>query len=317
MAEKFNFEPGDFFSKEINSQIKEGEIAARIFAQHCDLYEASDIEGNNILLSFSGKLKKEITNPALKPIVGDWVIAYADGNINRIKKVLPRISVVKRIWKEKREQILAVNCSLILIANSADKTFSISRLKKYAALAENSGLPYEIILTKKDLSLNSDDIVKNTEFEFKKTPFLINCLDESDAKKLFSALKPKETSLLLGPSGCGKSTLINTLCSDYIMKTSAVREKDFKGRHTTTVRRIVPIPNGHFITDIPGIKLIEESVPDSIGIFSLIEEIALKCRFSDCRHDSEPGCAVKEAVEKGEISAQIYDSWIKHLKKGG
>ncbi len=309
------FIPEDFFKPEIEA-LKPGEIAARIFAQHCDLYEAFSMAGEKLTLSFSGGLKKTISDPSLKPIVGDWVAAHRDGHINRIKKILPRKSVIKRATKQKGEQVLAVNCSLILVANSADKGFALSRLKKYAALAENSQIPYQILLTKQDLCEDQDSILKEVRQTFNKEPFFINCLAPETLKPLLSILKPGETSLLLGPSGCGKSTLINTLSGEKIMKTSAVRKKDFKGLHTTTVRRIIPLPNGHLITDIPGIKLIEEPLPFHMSDFSAISSHAANCRFSDCRHNSEPGCAVKKAVEKGEIPASVYSAWLKHIEGG-
>ncbi|GAB4030443.1 MAG: ribosome small subunit-dependent GTPase A [Elusimicrobiota bacterium] len=302
----------DFFLSRMPA-LAQGEFAARIFAQHCDLYDAFSADGEKLLLSFPGKLKNETTDQLLKPFVGDWVIAEKNGNINRIKKILPRKSLIKKLSK-KGEQVLAVNCCLILVVNSADKNFSISRLKKYATLAEKAGLPYEILLTKKDLCADTLKLQAQVQELFAKKPFFLNCLSSEGLEELSSILKPKETSLLIGPSGSGKSTLINKLCGSEIMKTFSVRGKDFKGRHTTTIRRIIPLPSGHMITDIPGIKLIEEQLPLSLSYFKIIEEKSLNCRFSNCAHDSEPDCAVKKAVESGEISKELYSKWLKRKK---
>lgn len=311
MEEK-NFKPeiDNFFSKHI-PKLEEGDFLARIFAQHCDLYDAYTTKGEKKLLHFSGRLKNVAHSHLMKPYVGDWVISRGENRINIIKSILPRKSIVKRISQKYDEQVLAVNCSIVLIVNSADKKFSISRLKKYVALAEKNSLPYEIILTKKDLCKDFENLLKEVEENFKRKVFFINSLNPHEVESLKPILKKGETSLLIGPSGSGKSTIVNALYGRDIMKTSAVREKDFKGRHTTTVRRIIALPWGHCITDIPGIKLIEEELPISMSEFRIIEEKALECRFSNCKHYSEPDCAVKRAVESGEISQDIYDKWLK------
>lgn len=311
--EKFKPEIDEFFLRSI-PKLEEGDFLARIFAQHCDLYDAYTIKGEKKLLHFSGKLKKKSSSYIMKPYVGDWVISCGEDSINIIKSVLPRKSVVKRFSQKYGEQVLAVNCTIVLIVNSADKNFSISRLKKHVALVEKNGLPYEIILTKKDLCEYPNNILNNVEINFSRKAFIINSLDPSEVEGIKPILKKGDTSLLIGPSGSGKSTIINMLCGKDIMKTSAVREKDFKGRHTTTVRRIIPLPWGHCITDIPGIKLIEEELPISISEFKAIEEKALECKFSNCKHHTEPDCAVKKAVERGEISQDLYNKWLNNIR---
>lgn len=306
----------DFIINQINTN---NLIPARIVSQHSGFYYAAISPKQSILSFLSGKLKHKLKSKEELPVSGDWVL-LENKNADKlpIVKILNRYSKLMRKLSEKNYyQILAANIDLIFIVNSADKSFSLSRLSKYIHIADTSDIPYKVIINKMDL-LSDPDLIEQIKKNTHLTDSDIIPLDSVNMRgydKLKEYLIPQKTSVFIGPSGAGKSTIINNLYGEKILKTQEVREKDFKGRHTTTLRKLIILKNGHLIIDTPGIRIIEA---DGSFIFSekfkKIHEYARNCKFNDCTHTTEKECAVKDAVSKGEIDIKLYNEYINYLK---
>jgi ribosome biogenesis GTPase len=243
--------------------------------------------------------------------VGDWV--GLDGD--QISEVLPRWSVLGRLGPEGERQALAVNIDLVLITAPADR-LSLSRVEREMVMAWDSGARPVVVLTKLDVAppgiadqlmtrLGTVDVVETSSLEGLG-------LDE-----LRLLLVQPLTAALLGPSGAGKSTLINALLGENRLSVGAVREEDGRGRHTTSARQLVSLPSGGSLVDMPGLRSLgtdasEEAVA---AAFPDIDELAANCRFSDCAHEVEPGCAVTEAAARGGLDPARLASYQKLLRE--
>ncbi|HEY1830030.1 MAG TPA: ribosome small subunit-dependent GTPase A [Acidimicrobiales bacterium] len=243
--------------------------------------------------------------------VGDWVGLDDD----QIGEVLPRWSVLGRLGPEGERQALAVNIDLVLITAPADR-LSLSRVEREMVMAWDSGARPVVVLTKLDLAppgladqlttrLGTVDVVETSS------------LDGSGLDELRVLLVPPLTAALLGPSGAGKSTLINALLGENRLGVGAVRDEDGRGRHTTSSRQLVSLPSGGSLVDMPGLRSLgtdasEEAVA---AAFPDIDELAANCRFSDCAHEVEPGCAVTEAAAGGGLDPARLASYQKLLRE--
>ncbi|MBR6156190.1 MAG: ribosome small subunit-dependent GTPase A [Lachnospiraceae bacterium] len=246
------------------------------------------------------------------PVVGDYVtFRYNPDGDSRILSVCERKSFLQRPDQSKTGvmQYMVANVDYCFIVTSLNDDYSYNRIARYASVALQGGAIPVAILTKADLCNNVGRYVSEVEtISDKIRVHAISALYDIGMDELKEYLTPGTTICLMGSSGAGKSTLLNSLTGEETMKTSAIRESDSKGRHTTTYRQLIELENGVSIIDTPGMReigmaLTEESLDN---IFSDILELESRCKFSDCRHDTEPGCAIKKALEDGSLSRERF-----------
>lgn len=275
-------------------------------------------EGGEIEAVRSGRLSHRAASRGELPAVGDWVVVRKrpDENRGAIVAVLPRRSRFSRrmAGQVTDEQVVAANVDVVFIVMALDDDFSLRRLERYLLLARESGASPVVLLTKPDVC---DDVTARVADVTRLTGDLpvhvISPKLDQGLDQVAKHLPPGTTGALLGSSGVGKSTIINRLVGRDVQKTRDIRASDSKGRHTTTHRELVFLPNGGFIIDTPGMRELQlwdvnEAVSET---FDDIEGLAAGCRFTDCRHRDEPRCAVKAAVEAGTLSAARLESYVK------
>lgn len=248
------------------------------------------------------------------PVVGDWVLAESTGDGRYVvENILERHTAIarKRAGPQRAPQVLAANVDRVVLVTSMNQDFSVRRLERYLTLVWESGATPIVVLTKSDLVEDAAPFLREAERCALGFPVLaISATTGQGLEELRSLIVRGETLVLLGSSGAGKSTLANALGGKQLRATREIRESDGKGRHATTDRRLVRLPSGVLLIDTPGLREVQlwagaEAVEQT---FSEIAEIALRCRFRDCRHKGEPGCAVAAAVAAGEIGAERLDS---------
>ncbi len=238
-----------------------------------------------------------------RPTVGDWLLIDAGGE--RIVRMLDRASELTRLAAGGLEQqLIAANVDVLFIVSSCNEEFNASRLERYLALASNSGVTPVVVLTKSDLAQDPEAFIEQANRVSPHTEVVaVNALDATSLEGLIPWCAAKTTIALLGSSGVGKSTMLNTLAGSERQVTGGIREDDAHGKHTTTHRSLHRLDNGLLLLDVPGLREVG-MVGHAEGISSLfddIEELAAACRFADCQHASEPGCAVRAAIESGNL----------------
>jgi ribosome biogenesis GTPase len=257
-----------------------------------------------------GRLREQASFP---PAVGDWVgLSPADPGqpaaaAGVIEEIIDRRTVIarKRPGKTFGAQVLAANIDRVVLVMALDQDFSLHRLERYLTLVWESGATPIIVLSKTDLAGDPSSFVREAEHRAMGFPVIpVSNVSGQGREALASILRAEETIVLLGSSGVGKSTLINALGGAALRRTGPFRQSDGKGRHTTTDRHLVRLPSGVLVIDTPGLREVqlwadEDSVDQT---FAEIAEVAGGCRFRDCRHDGEPGCAVAAALDRGEIA---------------
>jgi ribosome biogenesis GTPase len=255
-------------------------------------------------------------DPVCRPCTGDWV-AVDFGAAPALAALLPRRTAIVRgsAGRESSGQALAVNVEAAMIVISLAVKLDIGRLERFLALVWESGAEPIVVLTKADVGLEPDVVAEAEAASPGATVLAVSALDGYGMAELRSRL-PASTALI-GASGAGKSTLTNALAGAQVMAVRATRERDGKGRHTTTARELIPLPGGGVLIDTPGLRGIAMFGADE-GIdrtFPDIEELAGQCRFSDCSHDTEPGCAVTAAIESGALPSRRLESYRKLLRE--
>lgn len=280
-------------------------VVARVSAHH-----GSQV----LLLGVEGELRVpvQLAESAGDVAVGDWLVLDRD---HRAVKRLERHSLLyrKASGEEVKPQLIAANLDTVFIVSTCTEDFNLSRIERYLALAIQAGVLPIVVLTKADLCDDPESLRQQTERL--RAGLLVKTLDARETRQAESLARwcgPGQTVALLGSSGVGKSTLANTLGATELA-TGATREKDGKGRHTTTARSLHLLPSGGVLVDNPGIRELqlpacEEGVTD---LFEDVIEIASQCRFSNCRHDGDEGCAITEAIQLGELDERRFASFQK------
>ncbi|MGM9923153.1 MAG: ribosome small subunit-dependent GTPase A [Bacillus sp. (in: firmicutes)] len=292
---------------------------ARVSSQHKDLYKVISEQGE-LQAEISGKMGYNARHSTDYPAVGDWVMVDRTSNEHGnaiIHHILSRKSIFERkaAGTSNRSQVVAANIDLVFIVMSLNNDFNLRRLERYLAIAWDSMATPVIVLTKADLC---DDIPEKLSLlstvAIGVDAITTSLLDDNSYKVVRSYITSGKTAAFIGSSGVGKSTLINRLMGKEVLATSGIREDD-KGRHTTTHRQLLALPDGGIVIDTPGMRELQIESADLSSSFSDIEEYAAHCRFNDCKHESEPRCAVKAAIEDGELSPERLASYKKLQKE--
>jgi ribosome biogenesis GTPase / thiamine phosphate phosphatase len=249
------------------------------------------------------------------PAVGDWVAArIPESGEALVHAVLPRRSAfIRKVPGENSApHVLAANIDTALVVMGLDTDFNLRRLERYLTLAHESRAAAVVVLNKKDLAIDFDAQLAAAREVARGAPmYAVSALAGEGLEPLAELLGPGRTVALLGSSGVGKSTLVNHLVGEAVMETGEVRD-DGRGRHTTSRRELIVLPRGGAVIDTPGLREVQMWTSQSglAKTFDDIEALAAQCRFSDCRHGAEPGCAVKAALANGTLEQSRFDSWL-------
>jgi ribosome biogenesis GTPase / thiamine phosphate phosphatase len=246
--------------------------------------------------------------------VGDWLLIEQDGQ--RVLRALERHSVIMRLaaGRVTRAQPIAANIDTLFVVTSCNAEFNASRLERYLSLAFAARIEPAVLLTKADLCADPEDYARRArEVAPQVSIVTLNATDAASTVALEEWLGEGRSVALVGSSGVGKSTLINTLTGEASCTTSAIREADAKGRHTTTARQLVAMPGGAWLIDTPGMRTIKigAAAAGVSAVFDDLEALARTCRYRDCSHEGDPGCALAAAVASGSLEARRFTSYLK------
>ena len=289
-------------------------IPARVTAQHKERYEIVCAHG---ITHARLKTKEYYVNQEEFPTTGDFVMVnYIENGDSQIIATLPRRTFFSRRepGPVPREQAVAANFDYVFILQSLNLDFNPKRLERYLTLAWQSGATPVILLTKADLVEDYWDCLTQVErVAAGVNTHVVSAHTGYGLPRLNAYLQPGKTVVFLGSSGVGKSSLVNALAGEEIMAVNAIREDDSKGRHTTTHRQLIRLQSGVMIIDTPGMRELGMwDISEGLGdAFADVERFVGKCRFSDCRHEREPGCAIRAAIAAGELEMDRWESYQK------
>lgn len=294
--------------------LAEGRRLARVVEQHRSGYRV-DVGDAVFAVAAPAAMVRAGVDPRARPAVGDWVV-LAPGHPPRLERLLPRRSLLVRAAAGERHaaQLIAANVDVAFVVCGLDDDFNPRRIERYLLLVEGSGALPVVVLTKADKAPAAD--ARRREVE-RLAPgavvMAVNAKDPATAEALAPYLRPGSTAVLVGSSGAGKSTLTNTLLGIEKQKTGEVRAADSRGRHTTVHRALIPLPAGGCLIDTPGMRELKLTGAEDLdaGQFADIAELAAGCRFRDCAHAGEPGCAVQAALAEGRLERGRWDNWVK------
>jgi len=298
--------------------LEQGQTIGRVTSEYKGQYKLVTEQGD-YLAEVTGKLRHQADEREDFPAVGDWVVVRERPSECRatIDRILPRFSKFSRkaAGVTTVEQIVAANIDTVFLVMALNHDFNIRRLERYLTMAWESGANPVILLSKADLCPDLETkIAAVEEIAFGVPLIAVSALRDAGKQQVTDYLGQGKTAVFLGSSGAGKSTLTNWLCGKDIQVVHSVREDDDRGRHTTTTRELIVLPGGGVIIDTPGMRELQlwTASDDSLEqSFSDIETLASECRFSDCTHQKEPGCAVQRALQDGSLSEDRYQSYLK------
>jgi ribosome biogenesis GTPase / thiamine phosphate phosphatase len=310
------------FNEQIKNTVNELELSdfviGRVVLEHKERYIVKTEQGE-FDAEITGNLRFSASTREDFPAVGDWVaLILYDSEFAIIHKILPRLSVISRqaVGKVGEEQIIATNIDCALLVQSVDRDFNINRLQRYLSICYASKVEPVIVLTKTDLADANQiaEMVEKVKNRLDNVPvFPVSSENGNGFEALINFIEKGKTYCLLGSSGAGKSTLLNNLAGKTTMLTNTISESTHKGKHTTTHRELIVLESGGIIIDNPGMR--EVGVVDSSDgvntVFNKIITLSAKCKYKDCSHTTENGCAVLDAVANGDIDKNTYDNYLK------
>jgi ribosome biogenesis GTPase len=288
-----------------------GFMPARVVAEHRGGYYVRSELGDR-LASARGRLRDDEIWGGM-PAVGDWVVVCdAPGERFAIEALLPRRTKVSRKtpWLKAEEHILVANVDTVLLVSGLDEDFNPRRLERYLIAAWDSGADPVIVLTKLDVCDDPDKLAEAETVAVGVPVLPVSNITGEGIDKVRALLEPAKTFVLLGSSGTGKSTLANRLAGREVMATGDLRN-DGRGRHTTRHRQLLVMPGGAILIDTPGLRELQVWEGDVDSAFADIAELAAQCKFNDCRHSSEPECAVREALDTGDLDEARWASYVR------
>ncbi|MCG8672089.1 MAG: ribosome small subunit-dependent GTPase A [Pseudomonadales bacterium] len=297
-----------FFQQQLSLEEWESAIVARVVEQHrSEITVTTDTSTMNI----------PITHSMPSVVVGDWILLDPEMKLLRI---LERKTCFQRKapGSKVKHQLISANIDTAFIVCSMNEDFSLNRIERFLALVNEAGAEPVIVLSKSDLSGSPEDFINDVrKLDHHLMVEAANCLDLESVSKLQPWLAPGNTIGVLGSSGVGKSTLINTLLGAEQQSTGSIREDDAKGRHTTTRRSLIALSSGAMILDTPGMREIQlaDAKEGIAATFADIEELAQNCRYADCQHNGEPGCAVRAAIDSGTLDERRLNNYHKLLRE--
>lgn len=305
----------------IENYLKDFEIG-RVISEHKERYIVKTEKGD-FEAEITGNMRFAAKNREDFPAVGDWVaLTIYDADFSIIHKVLPRFSILSRqaVGQFGEIQIIATNIDYALLVQAVDRDFNINRLERYLTICYSSKVSPIIVLTKTDLidEHAKTALIKGIQQRLKDVPvYAISNETQDGYESLKLAFEKGKTFCLLGSSGVGKSTLLNNLSGSSIMKTGSTSESTSKGRHITSHRELIVLENGGILIDNPGMREVgiadtEEGLETT---FDALISLAQNCKYRDCTHTNEAGCAVIEAVENGELDENVYANYQKMQKE--
>ena len=305
-----------FFENALSALSNPSLIAARVLRQDKNqyiLHDGASLLGGMLL----GKFQYDSSDTASIPTVGDWVaIQPFDDNQAVIHDILPRFSAFyrKEPGRATKKQVIAANIDIVFLVSGLDHDFNVRRIERYLVQTVSSGAEPVIVLNKADLVPNPDEVIQAVkEVARDRDVVLLSANRAEGFSVLRTYIQPGKTVAFLGSSGVGKSSIVNVLMDRSIQQTGAVRLDDSRGRHTTSHRELFLLPTGGIVIDTPGLRELRlwGGEEDVRAVFRDIELLAMQCHFRDCEHDTEPGCAVKQAIEVEELSKTRFESYLK------
>ena len=300
-----------------DEMIQSGLVPARVIAQFTNQYRIITAEGESVA-EVSGKFQFHAASRSEYPGVGDWTaVQPLQGEARAIiHAVLPRRSAMirKAAGSVPEEQVIGANLDTLFIVNALNSDFNVRKIERYLITAWESGATPVVLLTKADLCEDTPDrIAAVCAAAPGVAVHAVSALQDEGKEALAAYMLPGRTLAVTGSSGVGKSTLLNWLAGDNLQQVQGIREQDARGRHTTTHRELFPLPCGAVMMDTPGMRELQlwEASSGWQEAFADIEELAAGCRFRDCTHDAEDGCAIKQAIEEGTLDAHRLGNYKK------